>query len=163
MSEVTLTRPAVAKLLMLSERRVSQLVAKGELPREERGRYELVSVIQGYIRFLHRVSAGRGTGSDDGARLMKAKADLAEMSASQMASELVPAHVAEETWQGAVERIRARTLQVSGKAAPLVAASDDTQACHEIIESFVHEALADISATPVDTAVAASDTDHGIE
>lgn len=48
----TITTGQVAKLLMLSDERVRQLTVKGYLPKVSKGRYHLVAVVQGYIRFL---------------------------------------------------------------------------------------------------------------
>ena len=48
-----------------------------------------------------------------------------------------------------VSRFRQRSLSVAPKAAPLVAVETATEACHEIIETFIHEALAELAATEV--------------
>ena len=42
----------IAKLLMLDERRIQQLVADGWIEREQCGHYSLIEAVQGYIRFL---------------------------------------------------------------------------------------------------------------
>lgn len=46
----------IADLLMVSERRVQQLAKEGVIPKAERGRYELVPTVQGYIRYLQERS-----------------------------------------------------------------------------------------------------------
>ena len=42
----------MAKLLLLTPRRLQQLVTEGVVPKVERGRYELAPVIQAYIHYL---------------------------------------------------------------------------------------------------------------
>lgn len=142
----------IAKLLMLTERRVQQLSAEGVIPKAERGRYELIPAVQGYIRYLKDRSLGADVPGDEyehKRRLLKAKADLAEMEAAQLAGELVRTEVAESVWTDAASRFRQRALSVSYKAAPIVAVEMDPAVCHEIIESYLHEALAELAGTTV--------------
>ena len=60
-SDATHSVATIASLLMLSERRVQQLTREGVIPRAERGRYELVPAVQGYVRYLQE----RGGRSSD--------------------------------------------------------------------------------------------------
>lgn len=48
----TITTAQAARLLMLSDERIRQLVKDGYIPRVAQGRFNLVAVVQGYIRFL---------------------------------------------------------------------------------------------------------------
>lgn len=48
----TINQASVAKLLMLSPERVRQLGKMGYIPSAGRGKYHLVAVVQGYIKFL---------------------------------------------------------------------------------------------------------------
>ena len=86
----TNTQPiaVIARLLDLTERRVQQLAQDGVIPPAartgpERGRYDLVSAVRGYVRYLREQATRSPSGSADfgveRARLVKAKADLAEM------------------------------------------------------------------------------------
>ena len=143
---------AMAKLLELTPRRLQQLVAEGVIPRAQRGRYELIPVVQGYVRYLRsRAIAGDGQGGDPGdrARLVRAKADIAEMEAERMRGNLVPADEADEAWQPIATTIRQRCLATPTRAAPLVAVETNVNICHEIIETFVKDALADIASLKV--------------
>lgn len=143
----------IAKLLMLTERRVQQLAKEGVLPRAEKGRYELAPVVQAYIKYLR----DRAIGADlPGAplgehrtRLYKARADIAEFEAERLAGTLIPADDVERAWTAAANRVKQRGLAIAPKAAPLVAVETDTDACQEIIETFVHETLAELAATDV--------------
>lgn len=153
MSAGTYPISVIAKLLLLTERRIQQLTKEGHLPKGERGKYELVPVVQAYVRYLRdRAIAGDAAGGemDDKRRLAKARADIAEFEAQRLAHELVPVEEVEKQWTEITARFRARALGVAPKAAPMVAMETETEACHEIIETFVHEALAELASTEVE-------------
>lgn len=167
MSAASATYPigVIAKLLMLTERHVQRLAADGIIPKGERGRYELAPAVQGYVRYLkERAIGGDVSASDDGRadklRLQKARADIAEMEAERLAETLVPADEVQTAWLAITARFKQRVLAASTKAAPLTAVETETDACHQIIETFIREALAELAATeiegepaPVDSAV----------
>jgi hypothetical protein len=73
----------VARLLDLSERRIQQLSREGVIPKAERGQYDLVAAVRGYVAYLRDLAVRAQAGAPDfgveRARLIKAKADLAEM------------------------------------------------------------------------------------
>lgn len=54
----------IAKLLMLTERRVQQLVDAGFIPKAARGKYDLVGSVQGYVRFLKEQNEKPAAGKD---------------------------------------------------------------------------------------------------
>ena len=55
----TVPLETICKLLDLTPARISQLTSQGVIPRQERGRYEVVPVVRAYIKFL-RERAVRG-------------------------------------------------------------------------------------------------------
>ena len=83
----------IARLLDLSERRVQQLSREGVIPKAERGRYDLVGAVRGYVAYLRDLAVKAQAGAPDfgveRARLIKAKADLAEMEADGRRGELL--------------------------------------------------------------------------
>ena len=62
----------IAKLLDLTIRRVYQLTNEGVIPRAEKGRYELVPAVQGYIRYLRDRAVGADALPDESARASRA-------------------------------------------------------------------------------------------
>ena len=52
MSAATQPIGVIARLLDLSERRVQQLSREGVIPKAERGQYDLVGSVRGYVRYL---------------------------------------------------------------------------------------------------------------
>lgn len=152
MSVATYPVGTIAKLLLLTERRVQQLVKEGVLPKAERSRYELVPVVQAYIKYLKDRAIGADMPGDEGdhkRRLLKARADIAEMEAERLAGDLVPVEQVEKAWVEITSRVRQRMLAVAPKAAPIAAVETTAEACHEVIETFIHEGLAELAATPV--------------
>lgn len=106
----------IAKLLMLSDRRVQQLTKEGVIPKAERGRYELAPAVQGYIRYLQERSLRSDASPIDyhveKARLTKAQADLAEIEAAKALNEVAPVAQIEHAWANfcAETRVRARNI-----------------------------------------------------
>lgn len=152
MSVATYPVSTISKLLLLTDRRVQQLAKEGVLPKGDRGRYELVPVVQAYIKYLKDRAIGADMPGDEGdhkRRLLKARADIAEMEAERLAGDLVPVDQVEKTWVEITSRVRQRMLSVAPKAAPIAAVETTAEACHEVIETFIHEGLAELAAIPV--------------
>ena len=91
----------MAKLLLLTPRRLQQLVTEGVVPKVERGRYELAPVIQAYIHYLReRTLPGMmNVVSLDEARQRKLSADarLAEIEVAKAESAVVNIEVIEKS------------------------------------------------------------------
>lgn len=159
----------ICKLLDLTPQRVAQLVNMGVIPRKERGRYELVPVVRGYIHYL-RERAIKGDAQSAGddysthrARLTKAKADMAEMEREQMANRLIPAADVEKAWTDVVANMRAKMLSI-----PTVAAADAQSAqtlaeAKQVLKERIHDALAELSEVRVEVInpLRSSDSESG--
>lgn len=139
----------IAKLLDLTERRVQQLGRDGVIPKAERGRYDLVGAVQGYVRYLRdQASRNQGGPADFGAeraRLIKAKADLAEMEAAQRRDELLPAAAVEDAWTEVLARLRARLLVLPDRLAPVVFEETSIAGARSLIRQGIAEALTEIA------------------
>jgi hypothetical protein len=146
----------IAGLLDLTERRVQQLVRQGVIPRGERGRYDLVGAVRGYVRFLReqatRAQGGEVDFSAERARLIKAKADLAEMEAALRRGELVPAQRVEQAWTAVLARLRARLLVLPDRLAPLVHEEATLSGARALIRRTIFAALSELAAIPIETA-----------
>ena len=92
----------ISKLLLLTPRRVQQLVREGVLPRSERGRYELVPVVQAYVAYLKDRTIGTEVNviSLDQARQRKlaAEAELAEILLREKTNVLVYVDLVKSVW-----------------------------------------------------------------
>jgi phage terminase Nu1 subunit (DNA packaging protein) len=80
-SPATHSLDTISKLLDLTPRRVQQLSKEGVIPKLDRGRYELVPAVRGYIRYLKERSINPGVVSFDEVRARKtaAEAEMAEL------------------------------------------------------------------------------------
>ena len=152
----------IAKLLLLTDRRVQQLSKEGVIPKSNRGRYELAPAVQGYVRYLQERSIGRESAPEDyhteKSRLVKLQADKAQFEIDELTGKLVRSEEVESAWASMVVDCKTRLLSVPSKAATLVATEPDPAACQVIIEEMVREALQELSeyggveSEPVDTA-----------
>ena len=154
MSDNTQPISVITSLLDLSERRVQQLSRAGVIPKAARGRYELIGSVRGYIRHLRDLNLKGETGTVDygaeRARLIKAKADLAEMEASQMRGDLLPAPDVTAAWTEIVALMRARLLVLPDKIAPVVHETTSLNQTRDVIKKAVYEILKEIAATDVE-------------
>ena len=156
----TNTQPiaVIARLLDLTERRVQQLARDGIIPASaragpDRGRYDLVGTVRGYVRYLRELATRSQTGAADfgveRARLIKAKADLAEMDAAVRRGDLLPAAQVEEAWIAVLARLRARLLVLPDRLAPLVHEESTIAGTRAQIRDAITEALAELAGLPV--------------
>jgi phage terminase Nu1 subunit (DNA packaging protein) len=153
---VTPTYPlaTICKLLDLTPQRVNQLCREGIIPKAERGRYELVPVIQGYIRYLRdRAVKGDVHGDDYSThrtRLIKARADVMEMEKAQMEASLIPAQDVQSAWIEVLSACRAKLLSLPTKTAPEVFAAADLNDVKAILKETVNEALSELANVKVE-------------
>lgn len=159
----------ICKLLDLTPQRVAQLVNMGVIPRKERGRYELVPVVRGYIKYLREravkgdVQAGADDYATHRARLTKAKADMAEMEREQMANALIPAADVEMAWIEVVANMRAKLLAIPTTAAADTQAAPTLAEAKQVLKVKVNEALSELSEMRVEVInpLRASDDEDG--
>jgi len=158
-SDEPYTRPAadsptypvttIAKLLLVSERRVQQLSKEGVIPKTDHGRYELAPAVQGYIRYLQERSLGRPSAPVDyhmeKARLVKTQADKAEIELKELNGELVRTQDVSDQWYSTITDCKSRLLSIPSKAAPIVAAETNPGECQTIIDDLVREALEELA------------------
>lgn len=134
----------IAKLLLLTERRVQQLTKDGVIPRSERGRYELVPAVQGYVKYLQERSHGSsGAPADyhlEKARLVKLQADRAETELAELRGELVSASDVADAWAQMLSTIKMRILAIPSKSAKQLAIETDPA----VVQELQHDMLCDV-------------------
>lgn len=151
MSESNVSYPVgtIAKLFMISERRVQQLVKKGVIPKNEHGRYELVPTVQGYVRYLQERAIGRTGMPEDyqqeKARLTKIQADKAELELNEITGSLVSSEEIALEWFQMITDCKTRLLTIPAKAAPVVATEMEAGVVQNIIDDLMREALEELT------------------
>ena len=141
----------ICKLLDLTPRRIRQLVDEGVIQRAERGQYELVPSVRGYIRYLRdRALAADGGLADESARanrarLIKAQAEAQEMENARYRHEFV--HNEDAAW--IIERVivvlRAKVLALKAKIPPKAIGCNRMVEIEAIVERECHDILREIA------------------
>lgn len=122
----------IAKLLMLSDRRVQQLTKEGVIPKAERGRYELAPAVQGYIRFLQERSLSSASSPIDyhaeKARLTQMQASLAEIELVKARGDVVSVAQIEKNLAGLFAEVRSNIRNIPGRVvSSLIGMTDERE------------------------------------
>ena len=136
----------IAKLLMISERQVQWLTKEGIIPKAERGRYELASAVQGYIKYLKDRSVG---GARDGnidyhvekARLTKMQADTAELMLAKEKGQLTTVSQVEKMVSKAFAEVRAGMRNLPGRTVSLLIGETNERRFKEVLLAEIDQAL----------------------
>lgn len=160
----------IARLLMISERRVQMLAKDGVIPKAERGRYELAPAVQGYIRYLQERVAGNASqvASVDyhveKARKMKADADIAEIEAAKRRSEAIDAAEVKRAWQLILAEVRANLYgNTPGRIASLIVGVDDVTEVKEIVREEIGLAMQAAASADVGAILTRGDAGDGLQ
>ncbi|MFG6501266.1 terminase small subunit, Nu1 [Sulfitobacter sp. 1A15106] len=147
----------IAKLLMLTDRRVQQLAKEGVIPKAERGRYELAPAVQGYIRYLQDRAAGSAVQSGtidyhvEKARKTKAEADIAEIEAAKRRGDAIDAAEVKRAWQLILGEVRANLLgNTPQRITSLVLGLNDEAQIKRVIRDEIALAMSAAAETDVE-------------
>lgn len=160
----------IAKLLLLTPRRVQQLSAEGIIPRAERGRYELAPAVQGYIRFLQERHLGAD--GDDGGdatlaaeklKKLAAEREMKEMERDERRGRLHDEQAIIKTYAGRIVAVRAKMLSIPKKLAPQLIEMSDPVEVETLIKAEVYAALRELGTAAQSLPDAASGEREGAE
>ncbi len=139
----------VARFLKLTDRRVQQLARDGIIPKPEKGKYDVVGCVHGYIDYLQARAFGKEVGSVDmyseRGRLLKLQADKAQLELDMMRSKLISADEVEELWATLLATFRARLLAVPTRAAHLVLHLKEFYAIEQSLRDLVCDVLTELA------------------
>ncbi|WP_342269459.1 hypothetical protein [Rickettsia endosymbiont of Orchestes rusci] len=140
----------IAKVLTLTTRRVQQLVKENILPAPVNGKYDLVSCIRGYEKYLQQqaINKNNNTGNlyTQKLRLLKAQADKAELEVQILEEKYIAVSEVELTWSNLLLAFRARMLGMPNNLTrQLVALNNDFAAVFQLLEEEIHTALLELS------------------
>ena len=149
MSAATQPIGVIAKLLDLSERRVQQLSREGVIPKAERGQYDLIGSVRGYVRYLRdqalKAQAGAPDYTAERARFIRARADLAEMEAKEKRRSLIAADQVEAAWIAVLALLITRLLALPDRLAPQVFEQSTVGDTRNLIRAAIREVLDDLA------------------
>lgn len=151
----TATHPVgtIAKLLMLSPRRVQQLTADGVIPRAERGRYEIAPAVQGYIKYLQdRAITGNGDidYATEKSRLTKAQADLAEIEVARSRGDVVGAEQLTRNLTNLFTEVRTNMRNIPGRVSSSLLGLTDERKLKTVLLAEIDQALTSLSEMDMD-------------
>ena len=149
MSSATQPIGVIARLLDLSERRVQQLSREGVIPKAERGQYDLIGSVRGYVHYLRdqaiKAQAGAPDYAAERARFIRARADLAEMEAEEKRGALIAAEQIEAAWIAVLALLRTRLLALPDRLAPQVFEQSTVGDTRNLIRMTIREVLDDLA------------------
>lgn len=160
----------IAKLLMISERRVQQLAQEGAIPKAERGRYELEPTVQGYIRYLQERSVHSDASTIDyaveKARLTKAQADLAELTLARERRDVVSVALLEKNLSGLFAEVATNLRNIPGRIVSALVGQTDERAIRRLVLAEIDQVLQalserDVMIEPVDEQDLSEGAAHG--
>ena len=138
----------IAKLFNLTERRVQQLAKDGIIPKSNKGKYELVSCVQGYIHYLQERAMGKDSAPQDTyterARLLKAQADKTELEVGTLKGNLLQIDQVESSWANMVTSCKSRLLTIPSKSAHQIALLTKPQEIERFLKHSIYEALEEL-------------------
>ena len=144
-----LSTALMARVLDISPRRLQQLVTDGIIEKAERGKFDLIGTVHGYIRFLRDRLKAQDGGSEDlmrsRASIASTKATLAEINLKQVRGELVPADEVLNAFVAQILSAKARLLAIPAKLAHRIVNVKNVAEAETLIREAIHEALADIA------------------
>jgi phage terminase Nu1 subunit (DNA packaging protein) len=143
----------IAKLLDLTGRQVQSLAAQGILPKAERGQYEIVPVVQAYIRYLRdRSPSGDSKNAEFQAsrtRLLTARARRAESEIELLGGSLLQREAVEVAWGSIILNMRAQLLALPSSYAPALHRAKTMVDVAAILRDAINDTLAEIATAPV--------------
>ena len=148
----------ISKLLDLTPQRVRQLVNEGVIPRANRGRYELVPAVRGYIKYLRDRAIGKGgEQSSDIAvartRLIQENAERAAMENAKSRGDLILAPLLVKALEQTFTAFAARIEAIPRKAIPRLKTVSGDTAREKVLRELGREALSELSSFDFDRLV----------
>ena len=140
----------IAKLFNLTERRVQQLAREGIIPKAERGKYELIGAVQGYVKYLQERSVGQHEASptdlmEHKVRLTKAQASEKEIQVEMMKKNLIHVDDVVDTWGKIIGIAKSRLMALPRRLSSKLLSAADLRETEIIIKNGVVEVLEEIS------------------
>lgn len=147
----------MSKLLQLTPRRVQQLANEGVIVKTERGRYDLIKSVQGYITYLNdqipnKASSDAGTAiarvdaEVERAKLIAEKALMAKYDRLEREEQLIPAEEVRRDAYRAAINVRRAVMNTPDRLAPLLAEMSSAREIRSALRRELTESLIDVSA-----------------
>ena len=128
----------------VTPRYVQQLEKKGIVKKTARGVYDLCASTAGYIEWQRsQENESEDSFKAQRTRVYRARAEILEAQSQAMRGELHDAACITDVVGEGLANLRAKMLAIPTTAGPRVADETDANKCAAIIETLIHEALAE--------------------
>lgn len=112
----------IADLLLLDPRRIQQMAKEGILPKSDRGKYDLVACVQGYVRYLREQAKGKDPEKlAEEKKIVKENRLLKELARKQKEGLLVDAEELRRELAKAFTDVKTRIRSIAPKSAQAIA------------------------------------------
>jgi len=151
------TQAELAAHLGVSAKYINDLIGKGVIKRQDKGKYDLDECRKQYISHIREQAAGRASAgelvlADERARLAKEQADAKEMENAVERGDLVYIEDVAKQIENQLTKVRTRLLSVPTKVAPEAHACASVREVQNVIELAITEALNELVGYSQDTA-----------
>jgi len=141
------TQKEIAKHLVMSERRIVDVLKKIGLPSKGN---TLDEARESYILHLREEAAGRGSNGDyelteERARLAHHQANKTALEEEVLKGDLIPADEVFAKWEKMVSSFRAKMLAMPTKTSHLLINISDFGEAENILKTHIYEALKELS------------------
>lgn len=138
----------ICKLCDLTPRRVQQLTAEGVLVKVERGRYDLIRSVRGYIQYLKEraLKADQVPEDEWKKRKVRAEAETAEHELAVLRSDYIEKGKIRDRDERVASTIRAKLRAIPSGLAAKLTGKQSLAERHKIIAKAIDEALEELSA-----------------
>lgn len=146
--EVTwITLPEIAGLLLLSVRRIRQLANDNVIPDSEKGKYDLVGCVHGYIRYQNTLIQGQGTLSlaEERTGLTRTNRKLKNLELKEKEGKLIEVDIAMQKWGNVIQQAKSKILSLPSRLAPIVVDCKSISEIKSEAESICHEILFELA------------------
>lgn len=141
----------LAELFGYTTQNIDVLTKEGLVVRRSHGKYAVWESIKGLMLHKETKKKNQWDGEEGGdyeahrARLTKAKADVAEITAAIAKGQAHDAGAVEAVWTDMLMNCRAKLLAMPSRLAPKLRKESDLAVCKNIVEQAVHDALAELA------------------
>lgn len=145
----------IAKVFMLTPRRVQQLANEGVIVKTGRGQYNLVESFQGYIKYLNAQIPNKALQPDSAnarldseaerAKLLREKAQMARYERLEYEGRLIPADEVKRDAYSAALSVRRAVMAVPDRAAPRLTETNNQREVRSLLRRELTDALIDVA------------------
>ncbi len=139
----------IAHLFNITERHVNRLAKDGVIQKAARGKYELVTCVKSYVRYLQESSAGGNILNTDfgteNIRVKKLTADKLQLEVDLLKGNLIPRSIVDEQINNIILSARAKLLILPTRLAKVAINAKSLKEIENAAQTIIYESLSELS------------------